>query len=150
MIGLIYLFSLTFFPDRVWWVAVASVVSVVVNFPLPLFSLFDDGILIKNNVHFFKKQLEFPDEDSEEFDLLSKDLQKRVGKLQPKSHQDLLQWLKSFDPDNQYNIRKFVGRIVANRPLTFVKSFLEKILDEMQQIALDILTEADDDDDELD
>ena len=133
-----------------------AVASVVMKVYLGPFSLFIDGILIRDNVRFFKKQLEFPDEDSEEFDLLSEDLQKRVGKLQPKSHQDLLQWLKSFDPDNQYNIRKIAGMIVTNKPLTFVKSFLEKILDEMQQTALDILMEApinkkdSDDDDESD
>ena len=133
-----------------------AVASVVMKFSLGPFSLFVDGKMIRANVGFFKEQLEFPDEDSEEFELLSEDLQKRVGKFQPKSHQDLLQWLKSFDPDNKYNIREFVGMIVTNRPFTFVKSFLEKILDEMQQTAMDILMEApinkkdDDDDDESD
>ena len=61
------------------------------------------------------KQLEFPDEDSDECEQLSEDLQKRVGKLLPKSHQDLLQWLKSFDPNNKYNIRKCAGMIVTKK-----------------------------------
>ena len=116
--------------------------SVVMKFTLGPFSLFIDATLLRNRIHFYKKQLEFPDEDSNEFKRLSKDLQKKVSKLQPKDDQDLLECLKSFDPDNKYNIRKSLGVILSNRPMTFVKSFLEKILDEMQQTALDILMEA--------
>ena len=129
-----------------------AVASVVMKFALGDFSFLINGQLIRNKVHFYKRQLGFPDEDSEEFDLLSEDLQKRVGKFQHQPCQDLLQWLKSFDPDNKYDIREFSGIFVTNTPFTFVKSFLEEILDEMEQTALDILMEApinkkDDDDD---
>ena len=89
------------------------------------------------------KQLEFPEEGSDECEQLSEDLQKKVSKFHPKStHQDLLQWLKSFDPNNKYNIRNVAGMIVTNAPLTFVNRFLKEILDEMEQTALDILSEA--------
>ena len=130
-------------------VAAASVVMKF-SFGHPWFFMI--GNLIRSKVHFYKRQLGFPDEDSEEFDLLSEDLQKRVGKFQQQPCQDLLEWLKSFDPDNQYNIRKFVGMIVTSCPV----GFLMEILDEMQQTALAILMEApinkkdDDDDDESD
>ena len=133
-----------------------AVASVVIKFALGVFSPFIDEKLIRNKVHFYKRQLGFPDEDSEEFKKLSEDLQRRVGMFQQQPCQDLLQWLKSFDPDNKYDIRQFGGIFVTNRPLTFVKSFLEKILDEMEQTALDILMEApinkkdSDDDDESD
>lgn len=120
-----------------------AVASVLCKFTLGPFSHFIDEKLIRDKVRFYMKQLEFPEEDSDECEQLSEDLQKKIRKFQPEStHQDLLQWLKSFDPDDKYNIRNVAGMIVTNAPLTFVNRFLKEILEEMEQTALDILSEA--------
>lgn len=120
-----------------------AVASVLCKFTLGPFSHFIDEKLIRDKVRFYMKQLEFPEEDSDECEQLSEDLQKKIRKFQPEStHQDPLQWLKSFDPDDKYNIRNVAGMIVTNAPLTFVNRFLKEILEEMEQTALDILSEA--------
>lgn len=102
-------------------VATASVVS---KFTLGPLSMFVDGKLIRDKVRFYMKQLDFPEEDSDEYEQLSEDLKERIGRFQPKSHH-LLQWT--------------ARRLVTKTPFTFVNSFLKEILDEMEQIGLDIL-----------
>ena len=128
-------------------VAVASIVG---KFVFGLFSLFIDEKLIRDKVHFYCRQLEFPTLHSDEFKQLSEYLQKRVQKFYP--DRDLLQWLKSFDPDNKYNIRKYAGMLFTNHPVKFVYLFLKGILDEMEETALAVISEVavaveDDDDD---
>jgi hypothetical protein len=126
--------------------------SVVSKFLGPI-SLFVDGKLIREKVKFYSKGLEFPENESEEFEMLSEDLQKRVGKFHPKPGQDLLQLLKSFDRDDTYNIRMVKKMIITKKPFVFVYRLLNLILDEMKETALAILCEAatrEGDDDDLD
>ncbi len=121
-------------------VAVASIASKLALGP---FGLFVDGKLIRDNVKFFSKQMEFPDVASDEFSVLSEDLQKRLKQFHPKPSQNLLKWLKSFDPNNTFNIKAPFGMmIISKNPFKFVYHFLNLVLDEMKETALAILCEA--------
>ena len=116
--------------------------SVVTKFASGSLLFLNDGKLIKNKVNFYCKQLEFPDPDSEEFKMLSDDLQRRVKRFHPRPDVDVCEWLKSFDPDNTFKLRKRGKLIMTKKPLKFVYRFLNFILDEMQAAALAILCEA--------
>ena len=120
-------------------VAAASVVSKITLGP---FSLLVDGKLIRDKVKFYSKQMEFPGNESEEFSTLSDDLQQRVKRFHPSPDEDICQWLKSFDHDNTFNIRKYGKLIVTKKPLMFVYHFLNHILVEMEETALAIFSEA--------
>ena len=120
---------------RVWLVAAASVAS---KFGLGPYSLVVDGKLIRNKVKFYFSQL-FPDIDSEEFRKLPEDLQQRLKKFNPKSDEDLVEWLKLFDPDGIYNIRMVKRMVLTRKPFAFVHGLLHMILDEMQETALALL-----------
>jgi hypothetical protein len=73
--------------------------------------------------------------------MLTEDLQKQVRKFYVGPSQDFLQWLKSFDPDNIYNVKKYKKYLVTTKPLVFIYHFLNLILDEMEKTALAILDE---------
>ena len=93
-------------------------------------------------VKFYCAQLKFPDDDSEEFIMLSKDLQERVKNIHP-CYNDFFQWLKKFDNGNRYHLRKRNERfVVAKNTILFIHHCLMMILREMENIALDILKEA--------
>ena len=125
--------------NRVWMVAAGSVVT---KFASGSLLFLNDGKLIKNKVSFYCKQLEFPDPDSEEFNMLSDDLQRRVERFYPGPDADICEWLKSFDSENTFKIRKRRKLIMTNKPLKFVYRFLNFILDKMEEAALAILCEA--------
>jgi hypothetical protein len=87
-------------------------------------------------------QLAFPKNASEEFKMLTKDLQKKVRKIYP-NYDDFLQWLKRFDPEHKHKLKKRNKRyIVAKEPISFVNYCLKSILNEIEEIALHILDEA--------
>ena len=120
---------------RVWLVAAASVAG---KFGLGPISLVVDGKLIRNKVKFYFSQL-FPEIDSEEFKKLPEDLQQRVWKFNSKPDQDLIDWLKLFDPDDRYNMRMVKKMIITKKPFAFVHGLLHMILDEMEETALAVL-----------
>ncbi|CAB4027714.1 interferon-inducible GTPase 5-like [Paramuricea clavata] len=131
--------SIKIFRDRVWMVAAASVAS---KFGLGPFCLFIDGKLIRKKFEFYSIQLEFPDNGSEEFQMLTEELQKKVEKFYQKPNQNRVDWLKSFDRDNTFNMRMYKKMMITKKPLVFVYRFLNLILDEMEETALAIVDEA--------
>ncbi|CAB4009847.1 Hypothetical predicted protein [Paramuricea clavata] len=108
------------------------------------FSLFVDWQLVKKRVIFYSTRLAFPNIGSKEFKKLTEDQQKKVMKFRPKPDEDLLEWLKSFDPDNTFNIKMYKKMIVTKKPFKFVYLFLNQILDEMEKVATDMLDVATD------
>ena len=123
-----------------WTVAAASVASKLTLGPV---GYLVDVKLIRDKVRFYSKQLEFPDIDSDEYSVLSGDLQKKLEKFYPKPNsQDHLEWLQSFDSNNTFNIKMFGKMITTKKPLVFVYRFLNLVLDEMEETALAILCEA--------
>ena len=122
-----------------------AAVSVVPKFSVGSFLLLHEGKLIKEKVKFYCEQMEFPDPDSEEFDMLSDHLQKIVKSFYPGPDQDTCEWLKSFYPQDAFKIRKHgkAGKLIRTKqPLMFVYRFLNLILDKMEDAALVILVEA--------
>ena len=105
------------------------------------FSLFIDKKRIKKKVIFYRKQLIFP--DTKDF---SDELRERVKKFEAekaeKSSQDFLEWMKSFDHSNQYNVRIYGPFILTKRPFKFVDHFLGDVLKEMECAAIAILDHA--------
>ena len=124
-----------FFVGRVWLVAAASVAS---KFGLGPYSLVVDGKLIRKKVKFYFSQV-FPEVDSEEFMKLPEDLKQKLKKFNPKPDEDLLEWLKLFDPEDIYNIRIVKKMVITKKPFAFVHGLLQMILDEMQETALALL-----------
>ena len=113
-------------------------------------------MLIRNKVNFYSKSLEFPEKGSGEFESLSKDLQQKLEEFRPEhsNSEEMLQWLRSFDHDDTYNIRMYGKMLITNKALTFVYQLLNLILDEMEETAFNVIQEAakskDDDDDDDD
>ena len=93
-------------------------------------------------VKFYCAQLEFPDENSEEFWMLSEDLQQKVRNINP-SYNDFLHWLKRFDKGNLHELKKRKGHfVVAKNTWLFINHCLKLILREMEEVALDVLVEV--------
>ncbi|CAB3991261.1 interferon-inducible GTPase 5-like [Paramuricea clavata] len=123
---------------RVWMTATASVASKFGLAP----SLRVDEKLITSKIKFYRSQLEFPENNSEEFKMLTENLQKRVEKFYLKPDQPVLSWLKSFDEGNAYDIKMYGPFMVTNKPFKFVHKFLNLVLDDMEETALEIFDEA--------
>jgi hypothetical protein len=119
-----------------------AILSVVSTFGLGLFSLLVDPQLIKSKVKFYRSQLSFPENGSEEFTMLTEDLQKKVTHFHLEPDQEMLPWLKSFDRDNKYDIRMWGPLMISKRPLKLVDEFLKQILDEMEIVASEILDQS--------
>ena len=84
------------FAERTWLASVASVATKLSLGPLS-FSI--DKQRIKSKINFYRLQLGFPETDSEEFQNLPEELQKRVEmfdlkRVKEKSGQDFLEWMK--------------------------------------------------------
>ena len=93
-------------------------------------------------VKFYRAQLEFPADNSEEFWMLSENLRQRVININP-SYIDFLHWLRRFDTGNRYKLRKRKERfVVAKNAMLFIHHCLKLILSEMETIALDVLVEV--------
>ena len=126
--------------------AIDSIASVATKLGFGPFSLFIDKKRIKKRVNFYRLQLGFPETGSEEYLKLSGELQKRVKRFDlgrdKKSGQDFLEWMKSFDYSNQYNIRIRGPFILTKRPFKFVDLFLQQVLLEMESAANAIFDEA--------
>ena len=116
--------------------------SVVPKFAAGSLLLLHKGKHIKEKVKFYCEQMEFPDPDSEEFDRLSDDLQQKVKDFQPGPDQDTCEWLKSFDSQGAYKIRKHGKLIRTGSPLMFVYRFLNFVLDSMGETACRVLADA--------
>ncbi|XP_028404317.1 interferon-inducible GTPase 5-like [Dendronephthya gigantea] len=129
--------------ERRWMDSIASIVT---KLGLGPFSLFIDRKRIKKRINFYREQLRFPETGSEEFQKLSEELQRRVEKFDLErvdmSGQDTLEWMKSFDSANEFNIRIYGPFIATNRPFMFVDLFLDQVLQEMELAAKAILAET--------
>ena len=128
-----------YFAGRIGVVSTASFFS---KFNLGPITFSVDGKLIQDKVNFYSKQLEFPNPHSEEFDMLSNDLQRRVQRFHPELDADICEWLKSFDSENTFNISKKGMLITTKKRLMFLYRFLNLVLDEMEEAALAIICEA--------
>ena len=132
-------FSCTSFIGRVWKVALASCVFGGIGTILNL-----DKKLIKSQSKSYRRKLEFPEIGSNEFNVLPEELQTKVRGLSylPNDDEDFVSWLKSFDLNNSYNIRKLGPFMITSKPLTFVYGFLHMMLDQMGKIAIEILDQT--------
>ena len=103
-----------------------------------------DVMLIKHQIKSYSRKLEFPEIDSHEFKVLPEELQIKIQGLnyRPQHDKDIVSWLKQFDRDNSYNIRKIGPCITTNKPFTFVYGFLNMMLDKMGEIAIAILDQT--------
>ena len=106
------------------------------------FSEYVIGEKVKEIIQSYSLQLEFPTRGSKEFEMLSDNLQRKVRKFNEGPYQDILQWLKSFDRDNTHAITDYKKYIVTKKPLIFLQHTLTAIIDEMGEIAFDILDET--------
>ena len=97
---------------------------------------------LRKIIESYTLQLQFPNRDSDEFKMLSEDLQKKVRKFNDEPYRDILQWLKSFDQDNMYDVKIKKKYIVAKKPLVFIQYVLNLCIDEMVEIACAILDEV--------
>ncbi|XP_028404265.1 interferon-inducible GTPase 1-like [Dendronephthya gigantea] len=129
--------------ERRWMASVASIMTKLGFGPL---SLFIDKKRIKKRVNFYRSQLGFPEIDSEEFQKLSEELQKRVERFDiervGRSGRDLVKWMKSIDHSNEFNIRIHKPFIITKKPFRFVDLFLQQVLLEMESAAKAILRET--------
>ena len=98
-----------------------------------------DGEWIREKVRFYNSQLSFPAKRSREFRQLTTEVQEKVMHFCPDLNANFLEWLQSFDRDNNFNIKLKNGMLIANKPLECVRRLLNVILDEMEETALAIL-----------
>ena len=130
---------ISYFAGRLWMVS-ASLVSK--KFGFWPFSQYVVGEKVKEIIQSYSLQLEFPTRGSKEFEMLSDNLQRKVKKFNEGPYQDILQWLKSFDRDNTHALTDYKKYIVTKKPLIFLEHTLTAIIDEMGEIAFDILDET--------
>ncbi|CAB4035930.1 interferon-inducible GTPase 5-like [Paramuricea clavata] len=123
---------------RVWMVAAVSVEKRFGFWPS---SKYIDEKPIRDIVDSYRSQMEFPAFGSEEFNMLTNKLRRRLRRFYISQNDDLPRWLKSFDRANKYKIKTYTKYIVTNKPLPFIYYFLNLILDEMETTALDIIDE---------
>ena len=124
---------------RSWMVSTSTVLKKFGFWP---FSHYVHRDRLRKIIESYTLQLQFPNRDSDEFKMLSEDLQKKVRKFNDEPYIDILQWLKSFDQDNMYDVKINKKYIIAKKPLVFVQYVLNLCIDEMVEIACAILDAA--------
>ncbi|CAB3999840.1 interferon-inducible GTPase 5-like [Paramuricea clavata] len=86
---------------------------------------------------FFRSQLGLPEEDSDEFEKMKPKFQERMRKFYP-NEEDESFWARCFAID----ISNITSTCRPSGRLTKVEKILNRVLDEMQQLSLDLLDEA--------
>lgn len=115
-----------------------------------------DFNLIVAKVEFYRSQLGFPKQDSEEFNTMDKVLQDKVRRFYVTDEMDQESWLKQFDnysgdenanedtdydEEEEYLFWLDVYEAIKS-PYKFVSNSLHHVLDEMEEVALEILNAA--------
>lgn len=99
---------------------------------------------IAERVEFYRSQLGFPEKGSEEFKMMSEELQTHVEDFYRTSESDVKSWLARLNTDGGNEGLPFwldLNKAISD-PYDFVKLTLHGVLDEMEKIALKILKEA--------
>ena len=128
--------------DRIWKVAAAS--AAVAAVPFPGLSAAIDLTLITKEVNFYKSQLAFPNEDSEEFRRLTPEMKDRISRFCLPSAVQIGNLLASYaassTAEEYVRFIPLVGTAVAGS-FSFASTyfFLDKWLKELEETALKVL-----------
>ena len=112
--------------------------------PINLISVPIALAILGSRAKFFRSQLGLPEEDSDEFKKMKPEFQKRMRKFYPKEKPGFLKRCFSIYMKSIYIKGKTVFPLLGTykSPGEFLRSSLENLLKEMEQLAIDLLDET--------